>query len=167
MTEVIMRPTNQRGELTLLLRLVEESYVKKAWHGPNLRGSIRGITLEEASWRPNPDRHNIWEIIIHCAYWKYIVRRRVLGEKKGTFPLQGSNWFKRPIVLTSEALSQEIALLEKAHRSMLEAIQSLKPEALSRIPRNSKVSTDSIIRGIASHDVYHAGQIQLLKRLMK
>ena len=162
-----MRQTKQRGELKILLRLVEESYVKKAWHGPNLRGSIRGMTLEEASWRPNPSRHNIWEIIVHCTYWKYIVRRRILGEKKGSFAFKGSNWFKRPIVLTSEALSQDIALLERTHRSMVEAIESLTPGALSRIPKNSKVSNESIIRGIASHDVYHAGQIQLLRRLMK
>lgn len=162
-----MKKRKQHRELEILLRLVEESYAKKAWHGPNLRGSIRGITLEEAAWRPHPDRHNIWEIVVHCAYWKYIVRRRILREKKGSFALKGSNWFKRPIVLTPAALSQEIALLEQTHQTMVEAIQALQPGTLSRFPKNSKVSNESIIRGIASHDVYHAGQIQLLRRLMK
>ena len=158
---------NTQGELRILLSLIQESYSKKAWHGPNLRGSLRGITLEEAAWRPATDRHNIWEIAIHCAYWKYIVRRRILGEQRGSFPLKGSNWFKRPLVLTPEALRQDIALLEGTHRSMVDAIQSLDAKSLSRIPKNSKVITEAIIRGIASHDVYHAGQIQLLKRLMK
>lgn len=162
-----MKQRRQRADLKILMRLVEESYVKKAWHGPNLRGSIRGITLEEAAWRPTPDRHNIWEIVVHCAYWKYVVRRRILGEKMGSFPLKGSNWFKRPVVFTPAALSQDIALLQETHKTMVEAIQSLEPSMLSRIPKNSKVSTEAIIRGIASHDVYHAGQIQLLKRLMK
>ena len=162
-----MKQRHQRTDLKILMRLVEESYVKKAWHGPNLRGSIRGITLEEAAWRPTPNRHNIWEIVVHCAYWKYVVRRRILGEKKGSFPSKGSNWFKRPVVFTSTALRQDIALLDETHKSMVEAIQLLGSAALSRIPKNSKVSTEAIIRGIASHDVYHAGQIQLLKRLMK
>ena len=162
-----MKQKNDHPELNILTRLIEESYRKKAWHGPNLRGSIRGMTPEEAAWRPGPDRHNIWEIVVHCAYWKYIVRRRILGEQKGSFPLKGSNWFKRPVVFTSTALSQDIAILQEAHESMLHAIQSLEPAQLWRIPKNSKVSTEAIIRGIASHDVYHAGQIQLLKRLMR
>jgi uncharacterized damage-inducible protein DinB len=50
---------------------------------------------------------------------------------------------------------------------MVGAISSLNYAELRRIPKNSKVSNEAIVRGIASHDVYHAGQIQLLKRLMK
>jgi uncharacterized damage-inducible protein DinB len=162
-----MRQGQKNGEVGLLLRLIEDSYIRKAWHGPNLRGSLRGLTVEEASWRPSPDRHNIWEILVHCAYWKYIVRRRILDEKKGTFPYKGSNWFKRPIVSTADSLRQDLALLEECHRRMVMAISSLEPTQLPWIPKNSKVSNEAIIRGIASHDVYHAGQIQLLKRLMK
>lgn len=165
-TEAAMRQI-KNGEMEILLKLLEESFIKKAWHGPNLRGSVRGITIEEAAWRPAPDRHNMWEILVHCAYWKYIVRRRILGEKKGSFPWKGSNWFKRPLVLTKAALSRDIALLEETHRTMVEAIASLPIKELKRIPKNSKVRNEAIIRGIASHDVYHAGQIQLLKKLMK
>lgn len=157
----------QSHDLSILLKLLEESYHKHAWHGPNLRGSIRGLTPEMAAWRPAPGRHNIWEIVVHCAYWKYAVRRRILGEKRGSFPSKGSNWFKRPIVFTASALAQDIATLEDTHQSMMEAIRSLNASDLSRFPKNSKVSNEAIIRGIASHDVYHAGQIQLLKRLMK
>jgi len=157
----------KQNDRVILLKLLDESYEKKAWHGPNLRGSLRGVTFEKAAWRPNPDRHNIWEIFVHCAYWKYVVRRRILGERKGSFPLKGSNWFKRPIVFTPEALSQDLALLQHTHRAMMDAIQSLDARALKEIPKNSNVSNEAIIRGIASHDVYHAGQIQLLKRIMK
>lgn len=158
---------NGQVELVALLQLVEESYSKKAWHGPNLRGSLRGLRVEEASWRPAPGRHNIWEILVHCAYWKYIVRRRILNERRGSFSLTGSNWFKRPLVFTQEALSHDILLLDETHQTMVLAIESLDTSALHRIPKNSKVNNEAIIRGIASHDVYHAGQIQLLKRLMK
>jgi len=162
-----MNPKNPRGELKLLLRLVEESYARKAWHGPNLRRSLRGVTPEEAAWRPNPDRHNIWEIVVHCAYWKYVVRRRLLGERRGSFPSMGSNWFKRPVVFTARAFSQEIALLEDTHRSMVEAIRALGPKELTKSSGKRKTTPETLIRGIALHDVYHAGQIQLLKKLMK
>ena len=165
--EVVAKQRNVHGNVAILLRLVEESYSKKAWHGPNLRGSLRGVTLEQASWRPGPHRHNIWEIVVHCAYWKYIARRRMLNERTGSFPLRGSNWFKRPMVYTSKALSHDIALLEATHTKLIGAIKILEPRKLSQIPRNGSTSAETLVRGIASHDVYHAGQIQLLKKLMQ
>jgi hypothetical protein len=86
----------RNSEVELLLCILEEAYEKQARHGPNLRGSLRGVSVEQAAWRPDPQRHNIWEIAVHAAYWKYAVRRRLQGEKRGTFPLKGSNWFERP-----------------------------------------------------------------------
>lgn len=159
--------TSPSKELPMLVLALEESYIRKTWHGPNLRGSIRGLSAKEASWRPAPGRHNIWEIIVHCAYWKYIVRRRILAEKRGSFPMKGSNWFERPHVLSDNAWKQDIELLQACHETMVEAVESLRSSDLKKIPRGSKVPNEAIIRGIANHDVYHAGQIQLLKRLMR
>jgi hypothetical protein len=146
--------------------MIDEAFEKKAWHGPNLRGSIRGIDAHRAAWRPGPNRHNIWEIVIHAAYWKYAVRRRILGEKRGSFPLKGSNWFVRPTRLTDEAWRDDITLLEDTHRKIRSAVAAFSAKDLDTIPRGSKVSNAAIIYGIALHDVYHAGQIQLLKRLV-
>ncbi len=152
-------------EISLLLRVIDEAYEKKAWHGPNLRGSVRGLDAQRAAWRPGANRHNIWEIVVHAAYWKYAVRRRMLGEKRGSFPLKGSNWFVRPTSLTEEAWRDDITLLEDMHRKMRAAVAAFSAKDLQKIPRGSKVSNAAIIYGIALHDVYHAGQIQLLKRL--
>jgi hypothetical protein len=152
-------------EIDLLLRIIDEGYNKKAWHGPNLRGSIKGIPIEQAAWRPAPDRHNVWEHVVHAAYWKYIVRRRLLGEKKGSFPLKGSNWFVRPVVLAGHAWREDLELLEEMHQTMRAAVAGLDPEALRHVPTGSTVGHGALISGIAAHDVYHAGQIQLLKRL--
>jgi hypothetical protein len=154
-------------EIALLLRLLDESFDKKSWHGPNLRGSIRGLTPEEAAWRPAPERHNVWEHVVHAAYWKYIVRRRLLGEKKGSFALKGSNWFARPAGVNEGAWRADVALLEDVHRSLRAAVAELAPAELPRTPAGSKVSNLALLTGIASHDVYHAGQIQLLKRLAR
>jgi hypothetical protein len=153
-------------EISLLLRMIDEAYEKKTWHGPNLRGSIRGLEARKAAWRPGPNRHNIWEIVVHAAYWKYAVRRRILGEKRGSFPVKGSNWFIRPTSLTEEAWRDDIALLQDMHRKMRAAVAGFSLRDLEKIPRGSKVSNVCIIYGIALHDVYHAGQIQLLKRLV-
>ena len=156
------------SEIKLFLQIVEEGYKSKAWHGPNLSGAIRGLTANEAAWRHGKNRHNIWEIVVHCAYWKYIVRRRILGEKRGSFPLKGSNWFKRPDGKPTEnEWRRDVKLLDEVHRSMVDAIAELKTSDLKKIPRGTKYNNRFTISGIAMHDVYHAGQVQLIKRMIK
>ncbi len=162
-----MSTRHRQPSIKFLLNLVEESYDRKAWHGPNLRGSVRGLDVATALWRPSPKRHNIWEVFVHCAYWKYVVRRRILGEKRGSFALKGSNWFKSPSTVTSQMLRMDLELLGETHRKLVDAILTLDFADLPRIPKNSKVSIETTVCGIAMHDVYHAGQIQLLKKLQE
>ncbi len=162
-----MRSAKPDPETDLLLRIIDQSYDHLAWHGTNLRGSLRGLTIEEAAWRPGPGRHNIWEVAVHTAYWKYIVRRRLLGEKRGSFPLKGSNWFVRQVADGADAWQSDLELLAHAHRSMREAISRLRANQLGLKSHGSKFTNAATIYGIASHDVYHAGQIQLLKRLYR
>ena len=102
---------------------------------------------------------------MHAAYWKYVARRRLLGEKRGSFPLEGSNWFARPLDLSEKAWKADLALLDQEHSKLREAVAGLKPGSLHFRPSTSKVSNLALICGVANHDVYHAGQIQLLKRL--
>ncbi len=154
--------------IRLLLHLLDEAFDRKSWHGPNLRGSVRGVTPQEAAWRPAPGRHNIWEHVVHAAYWKYIVRRRLLGEKKGSFGIEGSNWFPRPIDDANAGdWRGDVTVLEVEHRRLRAAVAELPPAQLDRTPAGSKVSNLAMLTGIAAHDVYHAGQIQLLKRLAR
>ena len=56
-------------EIAHLLEIIDRAYNRKSWHGTNLRGSIRGVTSQQASRRPARGRHNIWEIVVHAAYW--------------------------------------------------------------------------------------------------
>jgi hypothetical protein len=153
------------GEIALVLDLIDEAFDHKAWHGTNLRGSIRGLGVREAAWRPSPTRHNVWEIVVHCAYWKYAVRRRLTREKRGSFPLEGSNWFQRPESGARQATQwkADVALLGSEHRLLRQAVARLRPTDLSRSVGKTPVA--ALLTGIAAHDLYHAGQIQLLKRL--
>lgn len=155
------------AEIEQLLVLLDDGFNKVAWHGPNLRGSIRGVTAREAAIRPASGRHNIWEIVVHAAYWKYAVRRRILGEKRGSFSAPGSNWFERPKDRSEKAWRADISLLEQEHQRLREAVSAIEPEALDRPARGSKTRVRRLIAGIAFHDVYHAGQIQLIKRLIR
>lgn len=156
-------------QVSLLLTLIDQAFDHQSWHGTNLRGSIRGLSVSDAAWRPAPNRHSIWEIVVHAAYWKYTVRRRLLAEAKGSFPLKGSNWFPRPTKgkTAAEEWNSDVKLLVEVHRSMRESVSQLTDADLQHQPPGSKVSNLTLITGIASHDLYHAGQIQLLKRLLR
>jgi hypothetical protein len=155
------------NELALLLRVLDESYERKAWQGPNLRGALRGVTARQAAWRPSPGAHNVWELLLHSAYWKYAVWRLLAGQRRGAFAEKGSNWFARPVLRTERAWRADLALLEREHRRLRSAVASLSRGALGKRLPGSKYKTDTLVYGVASHDVYHTGQIQILKRLWR
>lgn len=143
-------------EIGLLLQILDEAYEKPAWHGPNLRSSIRRVLIEEACWRLAPEERNIWEIVVHAAYWKYVVWRRLSGAKRGSFPRKGSDWFARPA--DDADWGEDVALLDDMHRKLRAAVAEMTPE---------QIALRALISGTAAHDVYHAGQIQMLRRLFK
>ncbi|MGB7844281.1 MAG: DinB family protein [Candidatus Acidiferrum sp.] len=146
----------------IILALLDEAFTKKTWHGPNLWQSLKGVTAKQAAWRPAPNRHNIWEESLHAAYWKYAVRRRLEGGKRGSFVLKGSNFFARPEKGkdTEAAWRADRGILENEHRALLQTIRKALPS-----PRPEKQLR--MLYGIAFHDVYHAGQIRLLRRLQE
>ena len=149
-----------------LVDLLDEGFRKRAWHGTNLLGSIRGLDPATALWRPACGRHNIWELIVHCAYWKYAVTRLLTGAKRGSFPLEGSNFFARDGGSTDDLQARHPACSGAAIADLVGAASKVKPRELGKKPPAGKKWTrEQAIRGAACHDVYHAGQIQLIKRL--
>ncbi len=158
---------SRTGQVQQLLEVVARAYDRRSWHGTNLKGAIRGLRVDMAAFRPGPRRHNIWELVVHAAYWKYAVRRRLTGEKRGAFALRGSNWFERPDAggLSTQGWRRDVALLDAEHRQLVQAVGRLTDRDLTRVPAGNTESWFALVAGIAAHDLYHAGQIQLLKRL--
>ena len=143
---------------------LDEAFKGPSWHGPTLLGSLRGVDAKRADWRPAPGRHNIREIVVHAAYWKYIVRQRLTGETRGRFPLRGSNWFAAQ---GKRSWKDDVKLLIDQHTQLRDAVRRLPRRRLRAIVAHGRDTAAYTIRGIAAHDLYHAGQIQLLKRLMR
>jgi hypothetical protein len=152
-------------EITLLLQLLDQAYDHKSWHGPNLKGSLRRVTASEAAWRPGSSRHSIAEIEVHCDYWKYAAHRRLTGGKRGSFALKGSNWFALPDPLDEATWRGYLKLLDECHAMLRATVADLPASQLAVVPPGSRVTNLALIQGMAAHDVYHAGQVQLLKRL--
>jgi hypothetical protein len=167
----------------LLLASIDEAYDARSWHGTNLRGSLRSVTLAEAAWRPafakasagqaaaqpragqDFPAHNIWELVVHAAYWKYDIRRRLTGEKARSFALEGSNFWDRPIEGTLHEWRADLKLLQREHDALRAAVAQFPTKRWTLKAPGKPFTFEGLVRGVAAHDLYHAGQIQLLKRL--
>ncbi len=158
------------SEIDLLLGWLHEAFDARAWHGTTLRGSLKGLDAQAAAWRPATGRHNVWEIAVHAAYWKCRVRGRLTGDARVRFPLKGRNWFRRPGTHAASgdaAWKRDVQLLLAEHRLLVDTVKALPPAALRRPSRGSRQTPLQMVRGIAAHDLYHTGQIQLLKALAR
>jgi uncharacterized damage-inducible protein DinB len=159
------------ARVSFALSVIDCAYNRQSWHGTNLRGSVRGLSVNDVARRPKRGSHNIWELVVHCAYWKYVVRRRLTGGKRGSFPLAGSNFFERPVhgASRTELTRQwkaDLALLDDMHAQLREVVAALQASKLQQPGSARRPTPMWLVQGIAAHDLYHAGQIQLLKKLV-
>lgn len=141
----------------------------RAWHGgPTPLGALRGVTAEAAAWQPAPGRQSIWSLTLHIAYWKYAVRKRLSPEQSERFPRHPANFPEVPRDPTETAWRADVALLREEHERLARVVDAFPLERLARKAGARKRYTHAdLIAGIAMHDAYHTGQIQLLKRLQE
>jgi len=153
--------------VSLLLEVLEQAYSVRGWHGTTLKGALRGVTASQALRRPAPGRHSIWELVLHTAYWKYAVRRRLSGARRGAFPRDPSNWPHPPARPDAKAWAADRALLDAEHRELLAVVRTLGSRRLEQRGAKKEWRNVEMIHGVAAHDLYHTGQIQLIKRLIR
>jgi uncharacterized damage-inducible protein DinB len=121
-----------------------------------------------AAWSPYPDRHSIWALSLHVAYWNYAVRRRLTGEERGGFPRSPSDFPAVPDEPTEEAWRQDRRLVKDQHDLLADAVKHFDEDRWDEDDGGkSKTTYGELILGIVLHDTYHAGQIQMLKRLAR
>jgi uncharacterized damage-inducible protein DinB len=141
----------------------------KLWHGgPTVLGALRGVSPEVAAWRPYPDRHSIWALALHIAYWDYAVQRRLSDGARGGFPRSPSNWPRVPQDPSRAAWEEDRRLVKECHDRLHEAMRVFDPGRLDEHAGGEGGTTYAdLVTGIVLHDTYHAGQIQMLKRLAR
>jgi uncharacterized damage-inducible protein DinB len=141
----------------------------QAWHGgPTPIGALRGVSAGLAHRRPLPGRHSIWELVLHIAYWKYAVRRRLLRhDDLPRFPRSPANWPAPPARPDARRWTEDRAILADEHRALADVIEHFPPSLLAEpVATKRRWTYGEMIVGILVHDAYHTGQIQLLKRLL-
>ena len=132
-----------------------------AWHGPSIKEVLEGVTLEKAAARPIQGAHSIWELVLHIAVWEDAVKRWARGETHNVTHEQ--DWQK--VTDTSEsAWKKALAALEKGHMELRETISRLSDGDLNKVLKQPKPSVYDLLHGVIQHDLYHAGQIAVLKK---
>jgi uncharacterized damage-inducible protein DinB len=141
---------------------LRRAYEGEAWHGPALRELLAGVTAEQAAERAIAGAHTIWEIVFHTAVWESVVRRRLEGEVLVTLPPE-QDW---PAVRDTGPAAWKKALeeLERGHQQLRQEIARLTENRLSEIVPGKGYTVYFMLHGVVQHDLYHAGQIALLKR---
>jgi hypothetical protein len=128
-------------------------------------GALRRATLEQVSFRPQPERHNAWELVVHAAYWKYRICAAIADLPRGSFDLKGSNFFERSGDGDDAAWRRDLDLLTRWHERLIEAVRDFNPERLGDPIGDGRFTYEALLDGAGAHDVYHAGQIRLLMRM--
>lgn len=157
------------ARLTEALRHLHPPKGFRPWHGgPTVLGSLRGVSAEVAAWKPYPDRHCVWELALHVAYWNYAVERRLTGADHGGFPMSPSNWPRPSEPMDEKAWARDRRLVKEFHERLVAVLEAFDTRRLDEVAGEKGATTHAdLITGIALHDTYHAGQIQLMKRLAR
>lgn len=164
-----MMPQEQRSvsEVDRIQDQFRRAFEGEAWHGPAVLALLDGVTAQQAAAHPIPGAHSIWELTLHIEAWERACLRRLKGD-----PAQladAENW--EPINDTSDAAWEATKQrLIDTHRELLDAISNVDESSLNQpimtdptIPFSSTYVT---LHGGVQHDLYHAGQIALLKKAL-
>ena len=154
--------TSDRARLTALVDALDRAFDGPSWHGPSLGEAVDGLTEQAASWRPAFDAHNAWELIVHADYWTWRVSQHAAESPPAEFEEPGSNFFERPA--DGASLDRDIQRLRDRHAALRQSVAAIDPRQLDA-PAYDGYTVADVLAGLAAHHVYHAGQIQLLRRL--
>lgn len=151
----------------LLVRTLRENYCGGAWHGPAVQLALRGLDARAARWRPAPGRHNIWEIVLHLAYGRHRVLGRLSDGARARFPrpLVAPWWPAVPVLGGDAEWAADRALLDELHHRLIGTVETLSAAQLASRGHGRKVARAIEVLGVATHDAYHTGQMQLVRRL--
>ena len=151
-------------ELERLEEQLQRSFDGEAWHGPSLRETLDGVTAEEAAQHPIPGAHSIWELVLHLAGTYSLILRRLNGDATDLSPEE--DW---PTVEAPTAANWTAALnvLRSLNEQLRAAVRRFNQDALDHLMGNRKYTAYAQFIGVSQHDLYHAGQIVLLRRALR
>ena len=149
-----------------ILDQLKRAFEGNAWHGPSVREVLAGITADQAHARPLANTHTIWELVRHIAVWEDVGRRRLSGDRAQIEISSPEDW-PPPEDTSDTAWEKAKEALNRGHQLLIETI-ARTPESRLDEPIFEGMSTVYVtLHGVIQHDLYHAGQIAMLKKALK
>ena len=145
---------------------LRRAFSGEAWHGDSLLEILSEITAAQAAARPIKHAHSIWELVLHITAWDNAVRRRLTGE---AVDLSDEQNFPSVMDPSEGAWRRAVEQAKRVHDELIEAVTAFPDERLSEKVPGKKNEPDwynfyFMLHGVVQHELYHAGQIALLKK---
>jgi uncharacterized damage-inducible protein DinB len=152
-------------DIDRILDQLKRAFEGPAWHGPSIKELLDGVTPEQAHQRPLQNAHSIWELVHHIAVWEDVGRRRLEGDPAEVPISSPEDW--PPAEDASEAAWEKAkAALARGHQALVEAISRVPESRLDEPIVEGKSTVYVTLHGVIQHDLYHAGQIAILKKAL-
>lgn len=158
---------NTSSRIKDVLDLLDPPVGFQPWHGgPTLIGCLRGVSANQAAWKPTTERNSIWNLVLHMAYWKYSIIRKLNPEYPKGFERSPANFPTVPESRSEKQWKADKDLLQRTHQILVDEIKTFPPEKLDEpCPGKKEWTYAQLIWGVTAHDTYHIGQVQVLKKL--
>ena len=152
---------SRNSESALIADQLRRAFAGDAWHGPALLEILQDVNAASAAAKLVPAVHSIWELVLHIAAWDGAALRRIAGE---TIQLTGDASFPVVPKPTEAAWRKAVAQAKRSHDVLVKTVASLPESRLrDRVP-GKKYDFYHLLHGVAQHELYHAGQIAILKK---
>jgi uncharacterized damage-inducible protein DinB len=151
-------------EVERILEQMRRAFDGEAWCGSSLRAVLADVTPEEAASKPIPNGLSIWEMVLHLAAWKGAVRQRLAGERI-KLPVEGD--FPPVKDRSEETWRSALRLLERRQEELQRAVAGVADSRLDEPIVEGMASVYVTLHGSLQHDLYHASQIALLKKMQR
>ena len=154
------------SEVERIVDQLTRAFEGNAWHGASIRELLADVTAAEAGAKPVASAHGIWELVLHIAVWEDVVKRRIEGDRFAISLSSEEDW--PPVRARSEAdWRAAIGGLVAGHDALMRAVSSLPDSRLDEIVPGHDYTIYTMLHGAVQHDLYHGGQIGLLKRAQR
>jgi len=149
-------------EIERIVDQLQKAIDGRAWHGPPLMPLLSDVDAQQAVARPLKERHTIWELVLHINAWRDKVRRVLVGEEMESLP-EEEDW--PPVDDTSdEAWAKAVEELKRVHEVLIEVVSGFSESRLDETVPGASYTFYNMLHGLVQHDLYHAGQMAILKK---
>lgn len=149
----------------LVLYHLEHTFEKEVFGSPSLSMAIEGLGVDQATWKPAPPRHSVWQIVRHVTLWKQGVLESWDGRKPDYDEMERTDW--QDVAGDERSWQADVQALHRVSMRLKERLSALDDAALYQAFEGEEMLTALRILRMATHDIYHAGQIQYIRALQK